>query len=300
MKEKTSKAGIIQWIQLLAAILLTVSFFLPWVSWSGSTVKGMDLATGNFFAISNDKFGVSNPFPQLGFLFYVFWLVPLLSLVTAMLALKNNRTVPYALVAGAGSLVMVTVYFLFSRTLIDLGAGNNVMNMLKPNYWIHALAALIIIITAYPVKNPAWKAAWLLVGPLLAFAAYSFGEKYVMGETHEKTEVVKTDYKIAAGSLISEFLANDTAANKKYMEKMLEVNGNVSAVDILPDSSATIKFADSTGSYAIFSFDKEQMQDMKQVEAGQEITIKGVCSGSIYSEILGTTSISFKRSTLKK
>jgi hypothetical protein len=157
-----------------------------------------------------------------------------------------------------------------------------------------------LIITAYPVKNNAWKAAWLLLGPVLAFGSYSIGEKYVMDETHEKTENVKADYKLSADALISEFLANDTAANKKYMEKMLEVEGKVSAVDILPDSSATIRFADSTGSYAIFSFEKTQLENMKQVQPGQQVSVKGVCSGSIYSEILGTTSISFKRSTFNK
>ena len=299
MEEKQNKGSAFQWIQVIAAIVLVVSFFLPWVNWNGSSVKGSDLATGNFFSVSGEKFGVSNPFPKLAFLFYFFWLVPVMAAITAWQAARNKSTIPFAFIAGALSLAMVTVYFLFSKTLLDLGAGPNVISMLKPNFWIHSIAAVLLIITAFPVKNNLWKAAWLVLGPVLAFGAYSFGEKLVMEETHEQTEQVKTDYKVGAVPLINEFLANDTAANKKYIEKMLEVDGKVSAVDILPDSSSTVKFADSTGSYAIFSFEKEQLQKIRQVHPGDQLTLKGVCSGSIYSEILGTTSISFKRSTLK-
>ena len=35
------------------------------------------------------------------------------------------------------------------------------------------------------------------------------------------------------------------------------------------------------------------------IKAGDVISLKGVCSGSIFSEILGTTSVTFKRATLK-
>ncbi|MEQ1677440.1 MAG: hypothetical protein ABL876_12105, partial [Chitinophagaceae bacterium] len=55
--------------------------------------------------------------------------------------------------------------------------------------------------------------------------------------------------------------------------------------------------ADSTGSYAIFSFEKSMYEKAKAVQQGDQVSLKGVCSGSIYSEILGTTAISFKRAT---
>lgn len=287
-------------LHLLAAILVLISFFLPWVTWDGNSIMGMDMTTGHFFKISESKFNVANPFPQLNFLFYAFWLIPVLSLITISFALSKKRTAPFSFMAGALALALVTVYLLFSKTLIDLGAGKSLVAMLKPGVYVQAVSAIVLILTVPFVKRAGWKLGWLIIGPVIAFSSFKLGEKYVLGETQKKTENVKPDYIVSATALINEFLANDTAANKKYIEKMLLVNGNLSAVETLPDSSSTLKFADSTGSYAIFSFEKEQLNQVKNIQPGSAVSVKAVCSGSIYSEILGTTSISFKRSTLNK
>jgi hypothetical protein len=290
----------VQWLQFLLGTILAVSFFLPWVSWDGSLVKGSALAAGHFFSVSETRFGLANPFPGLSFGFYVFWLVPILALASGLLAVLQKKSTPLAFFAGALSLALVTVYILFSNILIDLGVAEKLTNMLKPGLYVHAVAAAGLILTAIPAKNLLPKLGWLILGPVLAFASFKIGESKVMGETHKDTAAVKADYTVAADSLIREFLVNDTAANKKYLEKVLEVNGKAAAVEVQADSTSTIRFADSTGSYAIFTLEKDQLEKVKSLKAGDPVSVKGVCSGSIFSEILGTTSINFKRSTLHK
>jgi hypothetical protein len=125
-------------------------------------------------------------------------------------------------------------------------------------------------------------------------------EKKIFDETFSSIENVKADYTLAVGDMLKEFLANDTATNKKYAEKVLEVSGTIAVVEAAADSTSTIRFEDSTGSYAIFSMEKSQIDRVKNIKAGDAVTIKGVCSGSIFSEILGSTSVSFKRSILNK
>ena len=170
--------------------------------------------------------------------------------------------------------------------------------MIQIGFYLHALAAVLLIITAFPVKRMITKLGWLLIGPVFAYGAYMVGEKYIMSETHSATENVKADYTVNSADLIKEFLANDTATNRKYLDKTMVVNGNTSAVEILADSTSTIRFADSTGSYAIFSLEKSELPRVKNIKTGDPVSLKGVCSGSIFSEILGTTSISFKRAIL--
>lgn len=284
-------------LQLLFAAVLLVTYFLPWVSWDGTAVKGAAMATGDFFSISEKKFGLGNPFPKLSFSFYVFWLIPALAAVTVALLLIKKSTVPAANVAGALSITLFTVFYLFTGTLIDLGVGKSVFSMLQPAGYIHLLAAAGIICTAVPVKNWIPRVFWLLIGPVLAYSGYKIGEKMIMSETHEATENIKADYTVSSDELIREFLANDTATNKKYIDKMLVVNGNAAAVEVLEDSTSTVKFADSTGSYAIFSLEKDQYEKTKALKQGDAVSLKGVCSGSIYSEILKTTAITFKRAT---
>jgi hypothetical protein len=125
-------------------------------------------------------------------------------------------------------------------------------------------------------------------------------ERTVWNETFSSTKKVKADYSLNATALLREFEANDSAANNKYREKIIEVSGRANTVEQLKDSTVNIKFSDSTGSYLIFSFDNQQYSEVKNIREGDSVIAKGSCSGSIHSEILGTSSISFKRSTLNK
>lgn len=294
------KTNSLFWLNLLFGVAVAVCFFLPWVSWDGITVKGAAMATGDFFKTSESKFGLANPFPQLRFSFYIFGLIPVLAAFPAIFVLLKKKTIPYSFMAGAMSLALLTVFILFTNTLIDLGVGKNVWGMLKPAAYIHGLSAIGLIITAFPVKTMLPKIIWLLAGPVIAYSGYKLGEKYIMSETHTATEQVKADYTLGAIELIKEFATNDTTTNKKYLDKMLVVNGHVTEVEILADSTSIIKFADSSGSYAIFSLEKNQLDNVKNIKPGDGVSIKGVCSGSIFSEILGTTSISFKRAAMNK
>jgi hypothetical protein len=289
-----------KWLTVLFSAALLISFFLPWVSWDGSKVSGYGMPSGDFFKTAEARFGLANPFPKLSFTFVAFWLIPALSILTTGAVFLKKKSVPFAYMAGALSLALLTVFFLFSGVLVDLGVGKNAWSMLKPAAFVQGISAIGLIVVAFPVKTLLPKIAWLLLGPVLAWGSFKIGEKYIMEQTHAATENVKADYTVNADELLKEFMTSDTAANKKYLEKVLLVNGNASAVEVLADSSSTIKFADSTGSYAIFSLEKDQFEEVKKIKTGDAVSLKGVCSGSIFSEILGVTTISFKRATLNK
>lgn len=277
------------------------SFFLPWVSWGGEVVKGSAMATGEFFKSSIVVSGPENPFPKLSFSFYIFWLIPVLAFLSLTLALGKKKVIPFSFIAGTLSLALVTVYFLFSKTLAtDFSVGNGFTGMLKPSLFLHAFAAIGLIVTSFPTKTIIPKIIWLLLGPVFAFSAYKMGEKYIMSETFSDTADIKAEYTVKAQDLIHEFTVNDSAANKKYLEKIVSVNGAASDVEAMSDSTVNIKFTDSTGSYIIFSLEKDQYEKAKDIKAGEDVSLKGSCSGSLYSDILGTTQISFKRSTLNK
>ena len=140
----------------------------------------------------------------------------------------------------------------------------------------------------------------MIIGPLFAYGGFIMINRMVMNETREETASLKTDYTISAQALLTEFLANDSAANRKYREKIIEINGQATEVEQLKDSTVNVKFADSTGSYIVLPFEKRYFDQTSQLKKGDEIQAKGSCSGSIRSEILGITSISFKFVTFNK
>ena len=139
----------------------------------------------------------------------------------------------------------------------------------------------------------------LIAGAVLLLAAAG-AYWYYATETFADTAKKKSAYTVDAQDFIEEFRLNDSLANKKYTDKIITVNGKVSEIETA-DTTVNIKFIDSaTGSYAIFAFQEQHVAEAKKVKVGDSISIKGSCSGGIYSEILGTEFISFKRCALNK
>lgn len=290
-----------KWLPVLFGTGLLVTFFLPWVSWNGSMLSGYDMPLGYFFNLSETRFKLGNPFPQINFSLNVFWLIPAGAFLTIIGAAVNKKWSFIALISGFLSLSLLTVFFLFTQKLIMLGNGRNVFEMMQAAAWMHLFFAVgLIFTTTVRSYNLLKKVLWVVSGPFFVFISFMLMENYIMSETFSSTTELKADYTVNASELIHEFAANDSAANNKYREKIISVNGISTEVETKSDSTINIKFADSTGSYIIFSLDKDQYVNAKNIKSGDAVSLKGSCSGSVYSDILSTTAISFKRSTLNK
>ena len=141
---------------------------------------------------------------------------------------------------------------------------------------------------------------WLLIAGgsllLIGFVIYF----YFATLSHYDTASLKADYTVEAIPFIKEFEKDYKTANKKYAEKIIAVKGIATAIEPA-DTTTNIKMADTaTGSYLIFAFQDQHMAEAKKLKPGENVLIKGSCSDGIYSDILGTYFISFKRSTVEK
>ena len=135
---------------------------------------------------------------------------------------------------------------------------------------------------------------------LLLLVAGGLAAWYIFTQEFEDSTKEKTAFTLNALDLIKEFQQNDSLANKKYTEQMLTVNGRVSEIEAI-DSTVNIKMVDTlSGAYIIFAFQQQHIAAAKEVKEGDSVSIKGSCSGGIYSEILETQAITFKRSAINK
>ena len=117
---------------------------------------------------------------------------------------------------------------------------------------------------------------------------------------YDDTATVKADYTVTALDFIKEFKQDMTGANKKYSEKIIVVNGTISAIEAA-DTTANIKMIDTTnGAYIIFAFQQQHLNEAKQMKEGDQVSIKGSCSNGAFSNILETEYISFKRCAVSK
>ncbi|MFM8592239.1 MAG: OB-fold protein [Sphingomonadales bacterium] len=139
---------------------------------------------------------------------------------------------------------------------------------------------------------------WILLAIVVMALAGGAVFYYVMTAQFADTTSEKPAYSISAMDLLGEFQQNDSAANKKYSEKIVAVSGLVSEVEGA-DTSATVKFVDTlTGSYLIFDFQSGASRQAAALQPGANVTLKGSCSGSIYSRLRNAHMISFKRSVI--
>lgn len=133
---------------------------------------------------------------------------------------------------------------------------------------------------------------FVLAGALLVW--YLFTLKF------DDTATVKADYTVNAVEFLKEFRKDLVAANKKYAEKILVVNGTISAVE-MADTTANIKMVDTTnGDYIIFAFQQQHLQEAKAMKAGGTVSIKGSCSNAVFSEILGIQKVDLIRCAVNK
>ena len=284
---------------IIFALLLLGSFFIPWVKWESHNIPGYALPSGKFFSVSAENFNLDNPYPNLGILLKIFWLLPAAALAAIMLAVMKKNNAIASILAGVFALTMATVYILFTRTLLMLGIESSLLNSLSPGIYLSILGGLGIILTQ--VRTKVWvRLLLILVGPLLAWIGFMIIEKQTEREKYEDTANVESKYTVWGPDLIREFRENDSLANAKYREQILTVTGRISETEMPNDSTINIRIADSTGSFAIFPFVDQYFEKAKKLSAGDSVVIRASCSGGIYSEILEMETISFKRCALIK
>ncbi len=152
---------------------------------------------------------------------------------------------------------------------------------------------------AKQIKKYKWL-KWLIAIGSILFVIGLIAAWYIFTEKFDDTTKQKSSFTVNAMDFIKEFQASDSIASKKYIEKIITVKGRLSEIENA-DTTINVKMIDSlTGAYIIFAFQKQNTVDAKSLNVGDSIAIKGSCSGGVYSEILETTFISFKRCVISK
>ncbi|HKO80447.1 MAG TPA: hypothetical protein VJU78_08635 [Chitinophagaceae bacterium] len=124
---------------------------------------------------------------------------------------------------------------------------------------------------------------------------------YIATEKFAATKDRKAAFTVNAIDFIREFRKDDSASNRKYAKKIISVNGIISDLESPDSATINIKFIDTTTSdYIIFAFQEQYLAEAKSVKIGDSVSVKGACTGSIYSDLLDAYNIGFIRSTLNK
>jgi hypothetical protein len=105
---------------------------------------------------------------------------------------------------------------------------------------------------------------------------------YMYNKPHTNYEKLAPDYTLSCAILVSDFEKNEMAANIKYLDKMLLVNGSIANVSVNDAGEFTIAIDDPlfgvTCNFNSSQSDK-QTELLKQLKVGKDVKIKGRCDG---------------------
>jgi hypothetical protein len=111
---------------------------------------------------------------------------------------------------------------------------------------------------------------------------------------HADTAKVRPDFVITATTLQKEFEDNETAASARYINKIIEVSGIIASTSL--SDSAHLNISLKTGSdISSVNCVFPAIGDLSKFKPGDEITLRGECSGFLMDVLLKNCAIITKR-----
>jgi DNA/RNA endonuclease YhcR with UshA esterase domain len=115
-----------------------------------------------------------------------------------------------------------------------------------------------------------------ILGVLIIVAAVGW---YMYNKPHEGVAGVPADVQLTAHDLYDDFQKDENLANKKYLNKVVEVTGKVSDVQNVNGSYIILLSSTSDMGGVSCQLMKDESNKAKSVKKTDSLTIKGKCSG---------------------
>jgi hypothetical protein len=102
---------------------------------------------------------------------------------------------------------------------------------------------------------------------------------YIYNKPHQGIAGSKTDITIKAGDLYKDFERNEAVANKKYLNKIIEVTGNIAEVQDVNGTSVILLEAENEAGGISCQLTNDENNKKILEKKPSEVTVKGKCSG---------------------
>ena len=124
-----------------------------------------------------------------------------------------------------------------------------------------------------------------IVGLIAAFLVW----KFYVNKPHTDYAKAEATVSIAASDLFNNYKSNKTTADSMYNGKVIEIKGAFQKIE-KTDSSATIIFVFTQGDFGDegirCSLLPTELQKLGETQAGQDIKLKGLCTGYNETDVI--------------
>jgi hypothetical protein len=120
----------------------------------------------------------------------------------------------------------------------------------------------------------------ILIILVIAFMAGAFIGGHEYFKPNPDMTQMKSEFTRDAASFLKEFTSNDSAASARYLGKIIEVSGNIKALEKNQEGYYTLVLGeDGEPSSVRCAGDKQHADSMVRLKVGDMIKIKGVFTG---------------------
>lgn len=124
--------------------------------------------------------------------------------------------------------------------------------------------------------------ALLVIGGVGSIYVY----KNIYNKPHVNINNSQVDFIVTPDELIDDFKDNEQEANKKYLDKIIQINGVVHKIDMTNGlSTLTFKNGNSLES-VICNMDPGENEKISKLETGETIQAKGICTGYLLDVVI--------------
>jgi hypothetical protein len=124
---------------------------------------------------------------------------------------------------------------------------------------------------------------------LIALGAGIFG--YLQwNKPHTDVSQSPSDIAIAPSELLAQFNTDENAANSKYLDKIIEVEGIVKSINPVQNGGSVS--LDASDDMASVTCEFENLSDISEIKLGDKVKVKGLCSGKLIDVVLNRCALS--------
>jgi len=104
--------------------------------------------------------------------------------------------------------------------------------------------------------------------------------------TLPSTRDLEPAFRLDASNFVKQFENNESNANAKFVDQAIGVHGLAHTVQIT-DTTAVVLLNDGySNTSVVCQFESESIEDIKRLKKGDEVTIKGICSGYLVDVVM--------------
>ncbi len=121
------------------------------------------------------------------------------------------------------------------------------------------------------------------------FTSTGFREKFIstIFKSHKSLVNSKPDFVFEATELYNYYETNEIESDSLYIDKIIRVSGHLAEVIKEEDGKYTLILRDDMAFSGInCSMDRESDDNIKELKAGDTVTVKGICAGILLDVIL--------------